>query len=498
MKKRKMCLFRFNSRIRKERKKQMKKSIVGTVLGLLGFTACSNEEIKQDFSYMEKRKMCLIDFVDPQDGEGFSEKEIKEFKDRISNVDLIQKPTWKDNHIWKTYDSCSLLSFKHPGIENYDIIENIEPTATYSISILDVDDEKDDRAPNDPMFKHQWNLRYLDILDAWDNSNKGDGVIVAVIDTGVGYKEYQQYPALVDLSETKITHGKSFVDFGLPDGLDDHAHGSHVAGTIAQSTNNGIGVAGVAPLATIMPLKVLSSSGGGSTEDIAAAIRYAADNGANIINMSLGGPFPSKIMEDAVNYAYDKGVVVVCAAGNEQSNKVGYPAGYENCVSVSSVNYHKNPAWYSNYGEDIDVSAPGGDTRNHEHQGIVQNTFRPGTNEQGFFGFQGTSMASPHAAAVAALIMSEGVQDNEEVIRILKESAVRPDDQEWDEHYGYGIVNANNAVLMANGKFPNWDWMKIAKLTALILLALWFAFKSYQSIKAFRAAKKADSEEDND
>jgi serine protease len=164
--------------------------------------------------------------------------------------------------------------------------EFIEPNYVYSASEF----------PNDPEYSKQWNLRSINVESAWDET-KGSGVTVAVIDTGIS--------PVPDLKDTKFVKGYDFVNDRI-EAYDDAGHGTHVAGTIAQSTNNGYGVAGVAYEASLMPLKVLAASGGGTVADIAEAIRYAADNGADVINMSLGGPGESKLMEEAIDYALPK------------------------------------------------------------------------------------------------------------------------------------------------------------------------------------------------
>ena len=172
--------------------------------------------------------------------------------------------------------------------------------------------------PNDACFKYQWHLRQIGMPEAWKRGN-GKGVVVAVIDTGV--------TKVADLAETKFVPGFNFIANNA-NAADDHGHGTHVAGTIAQSTNNRLGVAGVAYGASIMPLKVLSAKGSGSVAGIAQAIRWAADHGAGVINMSLGGPMPMGAMGSAVKYAREKGVVIVAAAGNNGRGRVGYPAAY--------------------------------------------------------------------------------------------------------------------------------------------------------------------------
>ncbi|HLT36735.1 MAG TPA: S8 family peptidase, partial [Enhygromyxa sp.] len=238
-------------------------------------------------------------------------------------------------------------------------------------------------------------------------------------------------------------------------GLDDHAHGTHVTGTVAQATDNGVGVAGVAHQAKIMPLKVLAGDGRGSVAGIANAIRYAADHDADVINMSLGGPLPSRVMAKAVEYANKKGVTVVCAAGNEKRSKISYPAAYEGSVAVAATDWEGKRTFYSNWGKQLDVSAPGGDTRSDKNgdgqpDGVLQNTIAiqdPSRND--YLWFQGTSMASPHAAGVAALIVSQGVSNPAEVERIMKATARHPNGVKWDEQYGAGVIDAEAAVLAA-------------------------------------------------
>ncbi len=288
--------------------------------------------------------------------------------------------------------------------------------------------------PNDPDYAKQWNLRSINVEPAWDET-KGSGVVVAVIDTGV-----TQVP---DLKKTKLVKGYDFVNDKI-DASDDQGHGTHVAGTIAQSTNNAYGVAGVAYEASIMPLKVLSASGGGQVADIAEAIKFAADNGANVINMSLGGGGASHIMEEAINYAYNKNVVIVAAAGNANQNASAYPARYPRVISVAAIDASGNKAPYSNFGAGVDISAPGGS----EAGKILQETIDPSNGQYVFAAFQGTSMAAPHVAGVAALIKASGIEEPAEVLQILKQS-VRKIEEDPLNHFGAGHLDAGAAVKLA-------------------------------------------------
>jgi len=302
--------------------------------------------------------------------------------------------------------------------------EFIEPNYVYSASEF----------PNDPEYSKQWNLRSINVEAAWDET-KGSGVTVAVIDTGIS--------PVPDLKDTKFVKGYDFVNDRI-EAYDDAGHGTHVAGTIAQSTNNGYGVAGVAYEASLMPLKVLAASGGGTVADIAEAIRYAADNGADVINMSLGGSGESKLMEEAIDYAYQKGVFLVAAAGNSSQNSASYPARYPHVIGVAALDSVGVKAPYSNFGAGVDISAPGGS----EAGKILQETIDPQTGEAVFVGYQGTSMAAPHVAGVAALVKATGVKEPDEVLSVLKQSA-RVIKEDPLNHFGAGHLDASAAVKLA-------------------------------------------------
>ena len=313
--------------------------------------------------------------------------------------------------------------------------------------------------PNDPEYSKQWNFRNINVEQAWDET-KGDGITVAVIDTGVS--------KVPDLKLTKFVKGYDFVN-NKDDASDDNGHGTHVAGTIAQSTNNGYGVAGIAYQANIMPLKVLSGSGGGTIADIAEAIKFAADNDADVINMSLGGGGASNMIEEAIKYAHSKGVVIIAAAGNEGRNSSSYPARYPNVMSVSATDAAGDKASYSNFGAGVDISAPGGS----ETGKIIQNTVDPSSGESVFVGFQGTSMAAPHVAGVAALVRATGVEDPTEVVNILKQSS-RKVQEDHLNHFGAGHLDAGAAVKLAlKGKITFNDFFRWLRKSGYLNLGFW-------------------------
>lgn len=309
--------------------------------------------------------------------------------------------------------------------------------------------------PNDPYYSYQWHLDNpayggIQMEEAWDLST-GAGVTVAVVDTGIRKG--------TDLANTCFVAGWDYVN-NDSDPTDDNGHGTHVAGTIAQSTNNGVGVAGVAYESCLMPVKVLGATGVGTYANVVSGVRYAADHGAKVINLSLGGSSSSLILEEALAYAYGKGVTIVAAAGNDSSSTLSYPAAYDAYViAVGATRYDETLSYYSNYGPSLDLVAPGGDTSVDQNgdgygDGVLQQTFRKtflGYSWAYYF-FQGTSMATPHVSGVAALLISQGnTTTPDEVRAALQQTAEDKGAPGRDDTYGYGLVDAYTALLWTAG-----------------------------------------------
>ncbi len=282
--------------------------------------------------------------------------------------------------------------------------------------------------PNDQYWGYQWNMNLIKAPQAWDITTGTSGITVAIIDTGVDL-DHPEFSG-------RIVQGWDFVNNdAYPD--DDHWHGTHVAGIAGAQGNNSQGVAGVAWNVKIMPLKVLDSSGNGSDVNVAAAIVWAADRGVKVLNMSLGGDESSKVLADAVDYAYRKGCLMVAAAGNSATNQVFYPAAYTQVIAVSAVNYYSGTAWYSNYGPEIEVAAPGGDGSY-----LILSTI------PGWYGYAaGTSMATPHVAGLAALLWSANPNLTAAQVRYcITSTAVDLGSPGRDWYYGYGVIDAAEAL----------------------------------------------------
>jgi len=313
--------------------------------------------------------------------------------------------------------------------------------------------------PNDTFFgSYQYNLRNRGIIldispeiqpqttagadikatPAWDAATGDPDTIIAIVDTGVD----MTHPELVG---KMLSTGRDFVNEDM-DATDDHWHGTHVAGTAAADTNNATGIAGVARDCRILPVKVADANGDGFYSWIIDGIIWAADQGADVINLSLGGDFDDPFLEEACQYAHDQGAVVVAAAGNDGIGQVLYPAAYDDCVlAVAASDYNDAIADFSNFGPELDVAAPGVWILGPAPQWYV------GEENLPYLFASGTSSATPHVAGMAALIKSAkpglSVDDIMKIIRYTADDINRATDPGLDDHAGYGRINMERALV---------------------------------------------------
>ena len=329
--------------------------------------------------------------------------------------------------------------------------------------------------PNDPGVRLQWNLfgEYgINVVEAWTlarglGAPGGRGAVIAILDSGVAYERNGRYRRAPDLRHSTFIRPWDFVQRDRHPN-DVYGHGTHVAGTIAQTTNNGIGTAGIAYNARVMPLRVLDANGEGDSAAIARAIRYAARYRADVINLSLEFPAEVRAAEipdvlSAIRYAHRRGSVVVAAAGNQADIAVAYPARAQSVIAVGATTVTGCQADYSNAGEDLDLVAPGGgvDAPNTDSvwdsahcapdstgRPIVQQTFTRGVQRFGLpRTYEGTSMASPHVSAIAALLIATkrlGPNPSPRTVETHLEATARPTDR--PDRYGAGLVDAAAAL----------------------------------------------------
>jgi thermitase len=306
--------------------------------------------------------------------------------------------------------------------------------------------------PNDPYYGDgtQWGPQKIHAPEAWDICTGNPDVVIAILNWGVDL----QHPDLqakiwANPGETPANgiddDGNGYIDdvYGWDfanddnDPQDDYGHGTHLGGIAAAATDNGVGIAGVAFNCRIMAVKVGDgATGKAAYSDIAYGIMYAADNGAKVINLSLGGYAYSSFLKGAVNYAWNAGCVVVGAVGNNNISDPFYPAAYDNVIGVSATDQSDVKASWSNYGPHVAVAAPG-----------VSIYSTHWSNGSTYAYMSGTSMAAPHVAGVAALLFAQdGARSNITVRSLIEETADDLGDAGWDQYYGYGRVNAYQAI----------------------------------------------------
>ena len=319
----------------------------------------------------------------------------------LSFVDKVE-----DDKYIKWIEETSFNSNPLPSAES--IIESVNSgDYLFDLPAPRISDEEKKEIP--------WGVSRVNAYNAW-NYTQGDGVKVGVIDTGMDYNHPDLKP--------NYAGGYNIVKQNN-DPMDDHGHGTHVAGTIA-AVRDLKGVVGVAPKVKLYAVKALDSNGSGQYSWIIDGIQWAVNNKMNVINMSLGGPSGSDALKAAIDAAYKAGVVIVCAAGND-SGPVNYPAKYDSAIAVSASDSSDKLASFSSRGSEIDFIAPGVS---------IYSTYKGGVYKT----LSGTSMASPHMAGLAALVVGYGIKEPAKVVEVLKKSAsslgLKPEEE------GYGLVDA--------------------------------------------------------
>jgi len=329
--------------------------------------------------------------------------------------------------------------------------------------------------PDDPLFDQQWFLNQstdcdIDAPEAWDIETGDPNIVIAVIDTGVDY-DHEDLADNIWANPGEIpNNGKDDDDNGFVDDIngwdfhdkdnspmDYHGHGTHCSGIISSVTNNGIGVAGIACNCKIMPIRIGDNAVW--LWNILAGIEYAADNGADIISMSLGTYSDSDIVRDVVDYAYSQGIVMVAAAGNDDSSLELYPAGYDNVIAVAATDQDDNRAFFSNHGLWVDVAAPGVDilslrAKNTDMYGDVIHIV-----DKYYYIASGTSMACPVVSGVVGLLLSNKPNLNQKEVKTIISNAV--DELNTTKYIGLGRINAYKALVTEPAiaildSIPNW------------------------------------------
>lgn len=405
------------------RKQRLTKVIIAVLLiscliVIMVAPALAEQPIKEESKDIHKEQEyapqeILVKFkedVSEKSADSLNEKKGTKEEEKISKVEVkrLEVPAGESvDEVVDEYESDPRVEFAEP---NYMVAaEGIVPNDNYYPS-------------------YQWNMPKIKAPAGWETERGFTSqIVVAVVDTGVDVG----HPDL----DGKIVQGYDFVNEDN-NPSDDHGHGTHCAGVVGAETNNYEGVAGVSWGAKIMPVKVLNSYGSGYLSDVASGIIYAADHGAKVISLSLGTSYYSSTMQSAVSYAYNRGAVVVAAAGNSGSSTISYPAGCTNVIGVAATDQNDAKASFSSYNASVDIAAPG--------VSIASTWYRA---EASYALASGTSMATPHVAGLAALLFSKDPSLSPgEVETRIEQTADDLGPAGRDNYFGYGRINLEMAL----------------------------------------------------
>jgi thermitase len=431
-------------------------------------------------------------------------KEVSELL-KIDHEDYVQWNNQEDKVLEEILDPETVEFLKE--IKRDGNVKSVEPYYLYKTS----------STPSDTLFRSQWGHQNSFSKGVWDNQKGSREITIAIADSGVDYTHEDLRDAMlgdcatenlcpegtgydfVDMTQEsydyyqKVGSTVDGEDYLLQDSdpMDFGGHGTHVAG-IAAANENGTGVVGVCPQCTIMPLRVgysliIDGQETGIIDTFAAAQAtvYAVDNGADVINMSFGGPSETQVLTEAINYATEKGVIVIVAAGNNNSDFGGYPAMNENVITVAATSQLDTRASYSNYGNYVDIAAPGGD--GSKDSMIISTVMSKGSisDPTGYAAIQGTSMAAPYVSGLAGLLISEDMEDGsrditvEDLRSILKSTSDRSTSNRIFNIVGlvnsekaYNQVNAQYNKLTTNTEAAVLDQFLEPEVIAIVLTAL--------------------------
>ncbi|MFN8578708.1 MAG: S8 family peptidase [Candidatus Sericytochromatia bacterium] len=361
---------------------------------------------------------------------------VLKFKQKIDTNSVIQMAKTANAEVIKfaTRMNSAVIEFSQSPSEETlqtlranSLVEFVEPN--YKIS--------NKYTMSDPRTRDQQGLAVAGLSKAWDITFGDPKIVIAVVDTGIDLK----HPDL----KNKVVEGYNVITQGKTPPMDDNGHGTHASGIAAAESNNKIGIAGVAPKCKLMPVKALDAKGSGDIFNVALGVIWAVDHGARVLNLSLGGP-KNETLKRAVDYALAKNVVVVTAMGNDGKNSKAYPAAFPGVISVGAVDFDRKRADFSNYGDWISVAAPG--VQIMSTMPTYKTTMTEMEKEQGYDYLDGTSMACPIVAGIAALVLSRNPDYTPaEVKERIQSTATDVGKKGYDIEYGYGVVNAAKAVL---------------------------------------------------